>query len=764
MYSTYFGTEFWNLEEWILPISKAVRTLLGRHILLVMLFSLFTQAYSQPNPPSKSDFPPLFSFLISYDGPENASGMSHLVVGPAGKNGFIRAENGHFVNNLGPVRLHGTNLTGSANFPDHKDVDKLVERLARFGINCVRLHYMDRSYGNFMLEKEAGIIEEDTLTQRNFSASQVDRLDYLISAFKKRGIYVNINLHVARIWDKRDGFASKRLSGDSGLDNFEPRMIELQKEYARKLLTHVNPYTGLAYTDDPCVAMVEINNENGLLYFYNSARLDSLPDEYSSEFQRQWNDWLQKKYGSTKNLNTAWNFNEKILLKDEQIPKGDFSQLIGGKKNLEHGTIPYIKTTNLVPLRVKQDFYQFIIDTERKYWLGMYNYLKKELNVKSIISGTQPFVSSVYNQAELDYVDNHAYWCHPNPVSDNWRIRNESMVNSLSEIQKLAAQRVLNKPYTISEYNHPFPNQYGAEGQAMLCAYGRLQGWDGVFEYNYNQRLNFEPDHINYFFNVIARTDVLAHFPACAAIFLRGDVQEAKSSVIGVVDYTKYLERLVVSRTIGANIGISDHDLRQTLIHKTAIDLIGTKSMNQTTIEKIPQDQKIFTSDTGELTWNVEQPAAGYFTVNTTNTKLFTGFPEGRLIKLGDVSLAVGKTRLGWATVSLVSRNATGFGESGHPSNILLAATGVSENKDMMIEKLSGKEITLKNWGKGPVYVEGIPAKVTLVSDPKRTRCFALDPGGSRKIEVPVVKGEKGGSTMFIKPEYKTVWYEIEIK
>ena len=42
----------------------------------------------------------------------------------------------------------------------------------------------------------------------------------------------------------------------------------LQKDYARLLLTHVNPYTQLASKDDPAVAMLEINNEvtlkNGL--------------------------------------------------------------------------------------------------------------------------------------------------------------------------------------------------------------------------------------------------------------------------------------------------------------------------------------------------------------------------------------------------------------------------------------------------------------------------------------------------------------------
>ncbi len=898
MFSTCFFSEFKNLRGWILAINKPGSSPLGLYI--VMFSCMFANAYSQPYAQPTDDFPPLFPFVISYDGPDNASSMAHLLDGPAGKYGFIRVENGGFVNNKGPVRLHATNLTGSANFPGHRDAEQLAARLARFGINCVRLHYMDAAYGNFMNEKEPGIIAEDTLTQQNFSASQVDRLDYMIASFKKRGIYVNINLHVARIWDKRDGFTSKRQGGDSGVDNFEPRMIELQKEYARKLLTHANPYTGLAYIDDPCVAMVEINNENALLYFYNTGRMDNLPDSYASEFRKQWNKWLLRKYGSTEALLRAWKWDE-ISLNDEHIPEGNFNQPVSfdgkkwifyigsdeatscvhdgvlkidvvsassnypqlirnlsvkkdqpytlsfkirrtsgigqaplgiavadkkdgwrelglnqgivvdstwkafsysfaasydsdeaklqltrfkpgafeiddlsfqnGTKNgfdhakrIEDGTIPIIHAIGFTPAQVKQDFYQFIIDTEHKYWVGLYDYLKEELNVKSVITGTQPFVSSIYNQAELDYIDNHTYWCHPNPVGPDWRIKNVPMVNSLAEIQKLAAQRVLNKPYTISEYNHPFPNQYGAEGQAMLCAYGRLQGWDGVFEYTYNHRLNFEPDHNSYFFSIIARTDVLAHFPACAAIFLRGDVHEARNCVIGPIDYKKYLDRLTASKIINTDITFAGIDLRETLIHKTAIDLNGKIESKVDGLTKIADNQKVFVSDTGELTWNMEQPGAGYWTVNTKNTKFFTGFPKDRTITLGTITLEIGKTRLDWATVSFVSRHGTGFGESGQPANILLAATGVSENKGMIIEKLPGKEITLKDWGKGPVYVEGIPAKVNLVSDSKKTRCFALDPDGNRKIEVPVEKGEKGGSIIVIKPEYKTVWYEIEIR
>ena len=40
----------------------------------------------------------------------------------------------------------------------------------------------------------------------------------------------------------------------------------------------------------------------------------------------------------------------------------------------------------------------------------------------------------------------------------------------------LARQRIKGKPFTVTEYQHPSPNYYGAEGPLLLAAYGALAG------------------------------------------------------------------------------------------------------------------------------------------------------------------------------------------------------------------------------------------------------------------------------------------------
>ncbi len=88
----------------------------------------------------------------------------------------------------------------------------------------------------------------------------------------------------------------------------------------------------------------------------------------------------------------------------------------------------------------------------------------------------------------------------------------------------------------------------------------------------------------------------------------------------------------------------------------------------------------------------MSQPGAGYFTVNTPRSKLFTGFVRERSFTLGDVSLQIGKTRLDWATVSLVALDGKGFDA---PGRVLVVATGLVQNTDAELESLGNDRVTL---------------------------------------------------------------------
>ena len=84
------------------------------------------------------------------------------------------------------------------------------------------------------------------------------------------------------------------------------RLLQLQRDYARKLLTHYNPYTKSEYRNEPAVACVEIVNENSLVEFWcrnwlqgkltqdhPAPQLDFSP-YYEKIISQMYQDWLAK--------------------------------------------------------------------------------------------------------------------------------------------------------------------------------------------------------------------------------------------------------------------------------------------------------------------------------------------------------------------------------------------------------------------------------------------------------------------------------------
>ena len=257
----------------------------------------------------RADAADLFPFQIPGLGaPAKGSvvDVSWLNDGAAGQQGFVSVKDGRFVDGSGKrIRFLATNFTFASCFPDHKAADQLAMRLASLGINCIRFHHMDNQVA------PRGIWKPNTPKRNELDPDQMDRLDYFIAALKRHGVYADINLHVSReYWegeDFPDGLNSRQRRErmphyGKGVDKINDQMIRMQRQYARMLLTHVNRYTKAAYAQEPCVAFVEINNENSLLQL----KMAELPDYYHSDILKKWNAWLKHRYASDAKLQAAW--------------------------------------------------------------------------------------------------------------------------------------------------------------------------------------------------------------------------------------------------------------------------------------------------------------------------------------------------------------------------------------------------------------------------------------------------------------------------
>jgi len=211
----------------------------------------------------------------------------------------IEARESQFTHRGKPVRIWGVNLSFAANFPAHKDAGRVAQRLAAAGVNSVRCHHMDTSRWprGIWNAKDGRTIEPEAL----------DRLDYFINELAERGIYTNINLHVGRAHSQYLRLPETNRQYDKISGIFTPALVTAQKQFARDLLTHVNPYRKVRYADDPAVAFVEITNEDSFFMWSSEQTLRTLPDYYAKILRGQFNHWLRQRYGDDEHaLATIW--------------------------------------------------------------------------------------------------------------------------------------------------------------------------------------------------------------------------------------------------------------------------------------------------------------------------------------------------------------------------------------------------------------------------------------------------------------------------
>jgi len=208
----------------------------------------------------------------------------------------LRADR-HFYQNR-RVRIWGVNLSFGANFPTHEDAPLVAARLAAAGVNSVRCHHMDTSrWPRGIWNAQDG---------RTIEPEALDRLDFFINELARRGIWVNINLHVGRAHSQYLGLPAANSSYDKIAGIFTPALVQAQKQYAQELLDHVNPYRQVRYADDPAIAFVEITNEDSFFMWNGDETLRGLPPFYERILREQFNRWLKPRYDSTEALRAAW--------------------------------------------------------------------------------------------------------------------------------------------------------------------------------------------------------------------------------------------------------------------------------------------------------------------------------------------------------------------------------------------------------------------------------------------------------------------------
>jgi len=275
---------------------------------------------------------PLVPFVIPPDFNED----SPIAIAPdppvGAKSERIVARGGHFYRGEKRVRVWGVNTCFGASFPRHADAERVARRLAAAGINSVRLHHMD------MASAPRGIW--DPADPWKLSPESMDKLDYFIDRLARRGITINLNLHVSRTHTRHLDLPKEGSTPnfDKIIGIFTPRLVEAQKRYARDVLTHVNKYRKVRYADDPAVAFVEITNEDSLFMWGSEAALRGLPPFYAKLLRGLFNAWLKRRYGTTGAVRKAWSVGAQPLGKN-MIADAAFAMKTPGDASTPHWSL-----------------------------------------------------------------------------------------------------------------------------------------------------------------------------------------------------------------------------------------------------------------------------------------------------------------------------------------------------------------------------------------------------------------------------------------
>lgn len=298
-----------------------------------------------------------FPFAIPVDsGLSSTVSADRLIPAPLDERSRIRVRDGHFVTaDNRRVRFLGINLVGGSCFPPKEVATGMAARLRALGINAVRLHHMDAAWARPNLFSLQG--GQPGASDPILAPESMERLDWLVAQLAANGIYVDLNLHVSRGVSAADGLPDhERLDGQGKVVGyFEPRLVARQVAFARELLDHRNPYTGMRWAVDPAVALVELTNEHSLLG--SAAAIPALPQHYRDELSRQWSAWLEKRYRDSSTLRARWNADAKplgaSLLANARFEDGEKGWVFErhGKATYATGTGSVVGATNAPPGR-----------------------------------------------------------------------------------------------------------------------------------------------------------------------------------------------------------------------------------------------------------------------------------------------------------------------------------------------------------------------------------------------------------------------------
>lgn len=397
----------------------------------------------------------------------------------AGEHGFIRqsVDGESFVRGDGqPIRFWATNVARMLSAKGYEETDRMGRFLSKMGFNMVRYH------GSLPPKAKHSDIQ-------SIDSTEMKTIWSFVAGMKKHGIYSTISPY----WAHAD-FLGGNIPAEWGLDGyvgheelwglifFNDKLKDAYKHWVKVLYSTPNPYTGIPLKDDPALAIIQIQNEDGLFFWtMNKPKL-----AFKKQIQVKFAKWLIKKYGSLANTSKAWN--------NEKLTGDNFAE------NVVDLYTTYDMTKEESGFKAKRlnDQVAFYAETQFNFNKEIYDFLKIDVGCKQLIN------ASNWRTANTEKLNDLERWTHTpcdvmaanryqetghTGVNSGWQVRvgnftgASSVLNNPHELA-INIKQSKGHPFIISEGGWHFPNKYQAEGPFLISAYQSLSGVDAFYWYN----------------------------------------------------------------------------------------------------------------------------------------------------------------------------------------------------------------------------------------------------------------------------------------
>ncbi len=379
-------------------------------------------------------------------------------------------------------------------------------------------------------------------------------------------------------------------------------------------------------------------------------------------------------------------------------------------------------------------FRLFLEETEERFVAQVMRFLRKEMKCYALVTDMNgvhhPASSQLARARAMDYVDEHFYVGGPWFFAGGYDLPSRSRMAHVNYVRspkdlvpRVVYHRVFGKPFTVTEFNYPAPDDCRAAAGLICGSLAALQDWAGVwrFAWSHSVKALANPAAKSmYYMDVSGDPAMLASERAAVCLFLRGDL----------APLAERRPVVLCERSIRALAPpFAPYETADTSLAWRA--RVGTDFGDA---EDAPNADGLADSPVRI------DPSNAVFAVASPCT--CGGISDGAEIHAGALAARPDSFAAIWAsTLDGKPFDAT--------RRILITHMTDVRQTDMKFEEKGDAGRDLIGWGRLPHLIRAGKANIALRVAPGKWSVFALNPDGTRAAQIPCATPEADGLLRF---------------